>query len=285
MIMITNFFQYIHKSSLVATMVAGLLISSSAHSETLLEFNFENFDLYDVTGVHSFAVSSAISGSHDMANNGIEFFGPPHLKLSMTRFADDVTFPALTFTTTMPMRLDTIDFMHIHNHTPGYAVYPNYYVNLDLDSGSGFITIGTFLAEPNGYDSDSISGPGLLPAGTYTLRWVALVEPDTNTAFFGLDNIRLMGSFLDSDEDGVTDDLDHCPTTMAGAVVDTNGCSGSQLIKELCVGDDEWKNHGAYVKCVAHASEYFLNVALITQEEKDAIVVEAAKSNYGHKNR
>jgi hypothetical protein len=36
-------------------------------------------------------------------------------------------------------------------------------------------------------------------------------------------------SQLDDDADGVTNDLDQCPNTPAGAVVDANGCAASQL--------------------------------------------------------
>lgn len=179
-----------------------------------MEFNFENFNTGDVVGPHSYSVSPAVSGVHDMANNGVELFGPPNLKLSMTRRAGPVNYPELTFTTSVPMRLDTIEFLHIHNHNPGYPTFPSYEVDLELDDGLGYVNVGTFLAEPNGYDMDSFNGPGLLQPGTHSLRWIPSPNGiDTNTEFFGLDNIRLLGS-LDSDRDGVTDDLDACPATI-----------------------------------------------------------------------
>ncbi|MDC1198759.1 thrombospondin type 3 repeat-containing protein [bacterium] len=85
---------------------------------------------------------------------------------------------------------------------------------------------------------------------------------------------------LDDDGDGVTDAGDQCLLTEVGAVVDALGCS----IAQLCPADNNWKNHGAYVKCVAHASEDFLFDGLITEEEKDAIVSEAGGSDIGKKN-
>jgi hypothetical protein len=65
-----------------------------------------------------------------------------------------------------------------------------------------------------------------------------------------------------------------------------NGCSIAQLCP--CAhpdGADRWKNHGAYVSCVAHTSEVFVDLGLNTAVEKDAIVSEAGASDCGHKNR
>ena len=91
------------------------------------------------------------------------------------------------------------------------------------------------------------------------------------------------GDFCDADddEDGVQDDGDECPLTAPGAVIAENGCS----IAQLCPCENDWKNHGAYVRCVAHTSEVFVDLGLITEEEKGAIVSEAAQSSCGHKNR
>jgi len=84
---------------------------------------------------------------------------------------------------------------------------------------------------------------------------------------------------LDADGDGVIDKDDSCLGTTAGEVVDEDGCS----ISQLCPCDNKWKNHGAFVKCVAHASEEFVADGLITEVEKDAVVSEAAESACGHK--
>ena len=49
--------------------------------------------------------------------------------------------------------------------------------------------------------------------------------------------------------------------------------------------DAVWKNHGAYVKCVAHAAEVLLEAGLISEAEKDLIVSIAAQSDVGKKSR
>jgi hypothetical protein len=83
----------------------------------------------------------------------------------------------------------------------------------------------------------------------------------------------------DSDGDGVSDDQDNCSGTAPGDVVDAVGCS----ITQLCPCENPWKNHGAYVRCVAHAAEDFVSAGLLTEAEKDATVAAGAESTCGHK--
>jgi hypothetical protein len=86
----------------------------------------------------------------------------------------------------------------------------------------------------------------------------------------------------DADGDGIGDSLDLCPGTPAGAIVDPNGCSIDQLAP--CSGPASggtWKNHGQYVSAVAQAAEAFLAQGLISEEQAEAIVSQAAQSNCG----
>jgi len=88
----------------------------------------------------------------------------------------------------------------------------------------------------------------------------------------------------DIDGDGVPNGGDLCAATPADALVDPgNGCSIAQLCP--CEGprgtNQPWKNHGKYVSCVAHATGTFLDLGLITEEEKDALVSAAAQSDCG----
>jgi len=97
------------------------------------------------------------------------------------------------------------------------------------------------------------------------------------------------GAFLlfgetDADADGVPDSLDLCPGTPAGAIVDADGCSIEQIAP--CSGPASggtWKNHGQYVSAVAHAAEAFLAQNLISADQAEEIVVQAAQSNCGAK--
>jgi endoglycosylceramidase len=81
----------------------------------------------------------------------------------------------------------------------------------------------------------------------------------------------------DADGDGVCGDIDNCPTTAAGDLVDRDGCS----IADLCPCENDWKSHGAYVRCVAHASNDFRDSGLISGREKGEIVSTAAKAECG----
>jgi len=87
----------------------------------------------------------------------------------------------------------------------------------------------------------------------------------------------------DVDGDGVLDAEDSCVPSPVGDVVNGDGCAVSDLCP--CVHDsgDLWKNHGAYVKCVAHVTEAFVVDGLFSEVEKDAIVSDAGASECGQK--
>jgi len=217
----------LHKALLVSAVAMGLQgVSPVAYSEVLLEFNFENFDLGQVEGAPSFKLSSALCGSFDMANNGAENI---ITRMSVTRQAGDVNYPELTFTTRVPIDVEELEFNHFHNHNPGFPSYPDYDVDLELDDGSGFVKVGTFLADP-GYDHDSFAGPGVIQPGTYHYRWIPQVSPNTGSEFFALDNIRLSGVLADDDDDGdgVENDLDLCPGTFIPESVPTSGLGNNR---------------------------------------------------------
>ena len=82
---------------------------------------------------------------------------------------------------------------------------------------------------------------------------------------------------FDDDNDSVLDGDDKCQLTAIGSVVGGNGCS----IADTCPCENSWRNHGAYVKCVAQTSNSFLSASLITSAQKDAIVEAGARSTCG----
>ena len=83
----------------------------------------------------------------------------------------------------------------------------------------------------------------------------------------------------DDDDDGVLDADDECLFTFPGDIVDYSGCS----IADLCPCENQWKNHGTFVKCVAQSSKEFFSEGLITKAQRKAIVSNAAKSDCGFK--
>src|SRR5437867_3333682 len=94
-------------------------------------------------------------------------------------------------------------------------------------------------------------------------------------------SFSLLGE-TDGDNDGVPDSLDRCPSTPASAIVDATGCSIDQIAP--CSGPASggtWKNHGQYVSAVAQAVEALLAQGLITEDQAEEIVSEAAHSDCG----
>lgn len=84
---------------------------------------------------------------------------------------------------------------------------------------------------------------------------------------------------LDADADGVADAADSCLETPVGEMVNADGCA----ILQLCACDADWKNHGAYVKCVAHSANNFIDTGPISLTEHGDIVSAAATSSCGSK--
>ena len=80
----------------------------------------------------------------------------------------------------------------------------------------------------------------------------------------------------DDDNDGVLD-VDECQATTPGGVVGGNGCS----IADTCPCENSWRNHGAYVKCVAQTSNSFFAAGLITGAQRETFVSAAARSSCG----
>jgi hypothetical protein len=86
----------------------------------------------------------------------------------------------------------------------------------------------------------------------------------------------------DQDFDGVPDSEDNCPGTPLCTVVDAEGCSIDQLVPcEGPASGGTWRNHGAYVSAFVHAANAFRAQGLISDNERDAAVAEAAQSDCG----
>ncbi|MEM6702013.1 MAG: thrombospondin type 3 repeat-containing protein [Acidobacteriota bacterium] len=89
----------------------------------------------------------------------------------------------------------------------------------------------------------------------------------------------------DRDGDGVRNRHDRCPFTPPGTVVAPgNGCSIEQLVP--CDGprgmSRPWRNHGQYMRALTQTAKRFVQLGLITQQEKDDVVSAGAQSQCGH---
>ncbi len=66
---------------------------------------------------------------------------------------------------------------------------------------------------------------------------------------------------------------------LPGNVTDEN-CDGSL---GACDPNAYWKNHGQFVRCVAHETDALIDQGVITEDEGDALISSAAQSNVGKK--
>ncbi len=123
-----------------------------------------------------------------------------------------------------------------------------------------------------------------VPAGISTLRMVILEEGEFNMNWMKFD-------YFDSDYDGVKDNVDQCPATSPGAVVDVNGCEVFSLPNEnfrvevgsaTCIGNSD----GVINLSVEDASyDYTVTITgkdnvTITGDAKTASVTGLAKGTY-----
>ncbi|MBI3089378.1 MAG: hypothetical protein HYY96_01820, partial [Candidatus Tectomicrobia bacterium] len=144
---------------------------------------------------------AGISGVASQTGGGpAETFGGGAGKVHLTRFLGPVNYPYIDVTTTSAMRLESISFLHIHNHNPGFPTQFGYQVQLQIDSGSGFSNIGSPLAINAGNSGDTSTinlGSTLIGAGTHRIRWLASgfsSGSNSNTEFFAINDLNLVAS-------------------------------------------------------------------------------------------
>lgn len=85
---------------------------------------------------------------------------------------------------------------------------------------------------------------------------------------------------LDTDLDGVADNLDVCVETPVGAIVDASGCA----LLQLC-SCEEMKSHGHYVKCVTRTAKAFMASGLMDPKQRKQATKQAARSDCGKRHK
>jgi hypothetical protein len=92
---------------------------------------------------------------------------------------------------------------------------------------------------------------------------------------------------LDSDGDGIGDACDNCPTVSNPDQADSNGdgigdaCQDGVSSICPCVRTPPWKNHGEYVSCVAHETHDLVEQGQMTAQERSQVVSTAGQSDCG----
>ncbi len=159
-----------------------------------------------------------------------------------------------------------------------------FYVNGNI-VGHTSLQVGAFGGFPNGPIQMTLGATPLGAPGGVTEHgfigeldhvsvWLGVLTPAEVEADYNIN--------LDGDGDGVLDDIDLCPNTPIGAIVDAFGCSIEQLVPcDGPISGGEWKNHGQYVSTLAKTTAAWVNAGLISQAERNELISEASNSDCG----
>lgn len=100
-------------------------------------------------------------------------------------------------------------------------------------------------------------------------------------AFEGMAHVEVISTLPpDADQDGVADDIDQCPDTVAGAIVDAGGCA----LQQYCNCSDS-RGNKRYLKCVKKTAKKFLKAGLIDRKQRKQAVKEAKESKCGKRKK
>jgi hypothetical protein len=106
--------------------------------------------------------------------------------------------------------------------------------------------------------------------------------------------VNFEADVVDTDGDGVPDDMDNCPNSDVRPKVDVNGAQAGSTTINNTVGDEgcttqdlvnkcaaNAKNHGGYVSCITQLANELRSAGLITNAQKSEMTSAAAKSKAG----
>ncbi len=181
--------------------IAALSVSSLAHAVQLVTWDFEN----PVTtgNISTFAPTTTryytTNASASQTGGGpAENFGGTLGIVHLTRFWGASNYPYITITPSQPVFIEDLTFTHRHNHNPGFPTFPDYDVQLQVDSGSGFVNVGGLLnlSSANNGATSTMPVNMLLEPQNYTFRWVPVNlngGSNTGTEFFAMNDLIVNG--------------------------------------------------------------------------------------------
>jgi hypothetical protein len=146
-----------------------------------------------------------------------------------------------------------------------------------LDVSAFGVVTGTTQLTVNGMPAPS-SGVVHVTAQDFTVE--IFVSKEASGQIVG-DIIVRAASATDADNDGIPDAEDACPASDVRPTVVINGCDSgvaNQVLDDGCTIADlttncaeEARNHGMFVRCVAHVSNDLKRAGVISEEQKGAL--------------
>ena len=157
-------------------------------------------------------------------------------------------------------------------------------------------TSASYLVSVGGHSISTTEGGGRTVIGTVTIDADSACGPTQFEHNGDVVTISCSGGCVDSDGDGFGNP--GSAACMGGAAQDCNDQNTSIFpgalelpgneVDENCDGSlgacdplATWKNHGQFVRCVSHEVNDYIDMGLITEDEGDALVTNAAKSSVG----
>lgn len=171
------------------------------------------------------------------------------------------TTPAEQFPSTLewksPWEYDyrSVHLVNIHFELDGPYVDVNFVYGRAGDEVDYITLDGGFLAQITGTENSWEGSPYTMPIGPLATGWHVI-------------SIEVIGNTILDD----------------AHIVDALKMTGNPLgeyVAEQCSPDNNWRNHGDYVKCVAHIVSPLVEAGIVTEEEASAIVSSVARSDVG----
>lgn len=186
----------------IVTLGFSLVVQAST-AATLAFWDFENrTSAGGISTSQALSLSNGVTSASASQTGGgpAENFGGLVGIVHLTRFFGTVNYPYIQFTADRAITLDSVSFVHFHNHNTGFPTNPSYNVQLQLDQGAGYVDVGApLLLNTANYGTSATVALGAmqLPAGTYRIRWVPrnlASGSDTSTEYFAMDALSLNGN-------------------------------------------------------------------------------------------
>lgn len=197
----TTFQNILARTGLASALAAALVAAPAAQAGVVAAWTFQNASVGQVSGIAASTTDAGVtSAAFHTGNNGVENWGGPNGKLSVTRFFDSVgATPSLTFTLGSTFENLTLAFTHHHNHNVGQPTAPQYQYAVQLNTGNGWGTLlADLIASPttNG-QTVSLNVAQSLGPGSYAMRWIGYGfarGSNSGSEYFALDNVTLSGT-------------------------------------------------------------------------------------------